>query len=276
MKLRYDFVSNSSSSSYIVAIDFGKYDFKLFVDNVCKTCSDGSDDIDVMLENESVLRNGMYHECLYLGNPVIGKKSERWRRFETWHHTFLSPEDSAVFYTPFEEYTSSCYISRPDEKIKRIDENTIIREYNNVLPGWKSVPYSIMSELLKKPYDYGKSERYTAKNGVDRIIRYAKRYFKPETEYNTQDVFLITLNTIRNTRNIIKAGLMPGNYVEDRFSALDEIEFRLKYGETFIYAITYDCDMFRRYGALLMPDGYGNPFFSTPAENVKELFKVFF
>ena len=101
MKIRMDFVSNSSSSSYVVAIDFSKYDVNLFVKKVCDKCTGLQDEAkrsriqdDIRFANEAVLRQGLMSECLYLGNPVIGRITERWRRGENYDHRMIKPGET--------------------------------------------------------------------------------------------------------------------------------------------------------------------------------------
>ena len=62
MKVRRDFVSNSSSSSYIVAVDFSAYDLDLFVEKVCDKCGGpgaGRAAEAVRRANEEALRHGL-------------------------------------------------------------------------------------------------------------------------------------------------------------------------------------------------------------------------
>jgi len=83
VKVRTDFVSNSSSSSYVLALDFGKFDFGLFVDRVCGNCSSSPFSgkkparpprlSDFKVKNEAALRYGLTNMYLtFLGELDLG------------------------------------------------------------------------------------------------------------------------------------------------------------------------------------------------------------
>ena len=87
MKVRTDFVSNSSSSSYIFSINFKEYDFDLFVENVCMQCDENESigkkpkDPKLYADNRAILEYCLrYCELLHLGDVVISRKREIHRR----------------------------------------------------------------------------------------------------------------------------------------------------------------------------------------------------
>lgn len=291
MKIRLDFVSNSSSSSYVVAIDFSKYDVNLFVKKVCDKCTGLPDEAkrsriqdDIRFANEAVLRQGLMSECLYLGNPVIGRIKERWRRGENYDHRMIKPGETDE-YTPFKDLTENSWELPPGETITFIDDDTIEHEFDEVLPAWLSVPRSIMSERIRKYNPFYTEGESLAGKGVKarakRIIEYAKQKEHEKIKRSEPEVFCITKNTTKNTRDLMTAGykisfifpIAMSNELMSKF--LDEIDARIAAGETFIYAVAGDSGEGRDDNRLFMPDGYSNPFEDTPAQEVTRKFIEF-
>lgn len=284
MKIRGDFVSNSSSSSYVVAIDFSKYDINLFVKKVCDKCTGLPDEAkkrripdDVRLANEAVLRQGLMSECLYIGNPVVGRIKERWRRGEEYDHRMVKPGETDE-YTPFKDLTEHGWTLPPGETVTFVDADTIEHEFDEELPAWLSAPRSVMSERIRKYDSVYTDDRSLAGNGVKartrRVIEYARQKEREKIKRGEPDVFCITKNTVKNTRDLMAAGfgisfkypIKSSNEILSRF--LDEIDARLTAGETFIYAVAGDGGEGRDDNRLFMPDGYSNPFEYTPAQDV--------
>ena len=291
MKIRMDFVSNSASSSYVVAIDFSKYDVNLFVKKVCDKCTGLPDDAkrsriqdDIRFANEAVLRQGLMSECLYLGNPVIGRIKERWRRGENYDHRMIKPGETDE-YTPFKDLTENDWTLPPGETVTFIDDDTIEHEFDEVLPAWLSVPRSIMSERIRKYNPFYTEGESLAGKGVKartkRIIEYAKQKEHEKIKRSEPEVFCITKNTTKNTRDLMTAGykisfifpIAMSNELMSKF--LDEIDARIAAGETFIYAVAGDSGEGRDDNRLFMPDGYSNPFEDTPAQEVTGKFIEF-
>lgn len=291
MKIRLDFVSNSSSSSYIVAIDFSKYDVNLFIKKVCDKCIGLQDDAkrsriqdDIRFANEAVLRQGLMSECLYLGNPVIGRIKERWRRGENYDHRMIKPGETDE-YTPFKDLTENEWTLSPGETVTFIDDDTIEYEFDEVLPAWLSVPRSIMSERIRKYNPFYTEGESLVGNGVKartkRIIEYAKQKEHEKIKRSEPEVFCITKNTTKNTRDLMTVGykisfifpIAMSNELMSKF--LDEIDARIAAGETFIYAVAGDSGERRDDNRLFMPDGYSNPFEYTPAQEVTGKFIKF-
>lgn len=291
MKIRRDFVSNSSSSSYVVAIDFSKYDVGLFVKKVCDKCAGRPDgekrrgvSDDVGLANEAVLRQGLMSECLYLGNPVVGRIKERWRRGEEYDHRMIKPGETDE-YTPFKDLTERGWRLPPGETVTFIDDDTIEHEFDEKLPAWLSVPRSIMSDRIRKYNPFYTEGNSLAGTGVKartrRIIEYARQKEREKIKRSEPEVFCITKNTTKNTRDLMAAGykisfmspIALSNELMSKF--LDEIDARLAAGETFIYAVAGDSGEGRDDNRLFMPGGHSNPFEYTPAQNVTRKFVEF-
>lgn len=290
MKIRRDFVSNSSSSSYIVAIDFSKYDFDLFVEKVCDKCDGGRHaaklrgwDADVRRTNEAVLRYGFMTECLYIGNPIVGRVKEKWKRGEEYDHRMIKPGETDE-YTPFRELAKNAKNLPPGETVTFIDENTLEHEYDEELPAWIPVSRTVMARIRK--YDsFFVTDRSLRGEGpkarAKRIIEYVRQKSNERIKQQDSEVFRITENTVKNTRDLIRAGykiifkspIAVSGELMSKF--LDEIEARMKAGETFIYAVAGDAGEGRDDSRLFMPNGYSDPFEYTPAQNVTSKFMEF-
>lgn len=274
-----------------MAIDFSKYDINLFVKKVCDKCTGVLDSTkrhrvsdDVRLANEAVLRQGLISECLYIGNPVVGRIKERWRRGEEYDHRMIKPGETDE-YTPFRELTEHDWILSPSETVTFIDDNTIEHEFNEELPAWLSTPRSIMLERIRKYDQFYTEDKSLAGNGVKarakRIIEYARQKEHEKIKRSEPEVFCITKNTIKNTRDLMAVGhkilfmssIALSNELMSKF--LDEIDARLAAGETFIYAVAGDSGEGRDDNRLFMPDGYSNPFEYTPAQDVTGKFVKF-
>jgi len=281
MKIRHDFISNSSSSSYIVALDFKKYPFDLFVKAVCEKCNEGYRNKGAFdstrYVNEAALRSGMLMECLYLGRPVVGKVREIWRRGEQYDHRMIKRGESDE-YTPFNELLARKNSMAPDESVTQIDENTIVYEYDDELPSWRAVPRHTMVRSIRNPAVYAGSSGKSPKARVKRIIEYVKCKATEKIPSDEPEIFLITKNTVNNTRDFMKVGYKVKFKTElaasDEYlsSFLNGIEARMKAGETFIFAVAGDCGEGMYDTRLFMSGGYSNPFENTPAVDVKQEF----
>lgn len=274
-----------------MAIDFSKYDVNLFVKKVCDKCAGLSDGVkrrrvsdDVRLANEAVLRQGLMSECLYIGNPIVGRIKERWRRGENYDHRMIKSGETDE-YTPFKDLTENDWTLPPGETIMFIDDDTIEHEFDEVLPAWLSVPRSIMSERIRKYNQFYTEDKSLAGNGAKarakRIIEYARQKEHEKIKRSEPEVFCITKNTIKNTRDLMAVGykisfmfpIAMSNEMMSKF--LDEINARLAAGETFIYAVAGDSGEGRDDNRLFMSDGYSNPFEYTPAQDVTGKFVEF-
>ena len=239
---------------------------------------------DVRLANEAVLRQGLMSECLYIGNPVVGRIKERWQRGEGYDHRMIKPGETDE-YTPFKDLTEHDFSLPPGETVTFIDDDTIEHEFDEVLPAWLSVPRSIMSERIRKYNQFYTEDKLLAGNGAKarakRIIECARQKEHEKIKRSEPEVFCITKNTIKNTRDLMAVGykisfmfpIAMSNEMMSKF--LDEIDARLAAGETIIYAVAGDSGEGRDDNRLFMPDGYSNPFEYTPAQDVTGKFVEF-
>ena len=188
-------------------------------------------------------------------------------------------------YTPFKDLTENDWTLSPGETVTFIDDDTIEHEFDEVLPAWLSVPRSIMSERIRKYNLFYTEGESLAGKGVKarakRIIEYAKQKEHERIKRSEPEVFCITKNTTKNTRDLMAVGykisfifpIAMSNELMSKF--LDEIDARIAAGETFMYAVVGDSGEGRDDNRLFMPDGYSNPFEDTPAQEVTGKFIKF-
>ena len=240
MKTRSDFVSNSSSSSYILAVDFHKYDFDLFVKTVCDNCEDKNEpNKEVRGRNEAILRYCLgFNELLFLGTLVDGRKKETYRRGYTYGGEKASP--SELRYTPFqyameeyEERKNGQWYADPDVEIRVIDENTVEYEYSNEIGSRMTVPRLYMESAIRDKYSIKKASASKRKERVKRILETVRRETKDDDLWRSPfaaNTYCITQSTIDNTRDMLAEGLVLkfDSWEEN----LDMLEARIKAGET--------------------------------------------
>lgn len=241
MKVRTDFVSNSSSSSFVFSADFKKFGFDDFVKAVCDECDGGENDERIRNNNKAVLMYCLrYFELLHLGRLVRGRKKEIIRRGYDYDGSKI--EDEALLDSSQFEIVKRTYIDdRPEyddenTSVRMVDADTIEYEYDDFAPDRIVVLRHYMSDVIRRgPWAYGEkvSEAKARKDRVKEIMRAIEQAEAAKddcwrTTYRAS-TFLITKNTISNTRDLIAACY---DVRLAKWENLDALEARISAGET--------------------------------------------
>ena len=248
MKVRSDFVSNSSSSSFIVTCK------KQHLDDVAKD-----------LANACVCKDDQYHDpnlaklnqlnlefCLktfrlaFLGNLVLETKKETYS-LDTFKKSFGDNDNAVKAWNRYKEDLNDL------KNCKNTDENdsdwlrnsygldeydastdTAVH-YEKVKASGIVVSRSIMEYRFIR-YDFARKDCDEDREcRVKNIINIAKASL--QSHYNAQlidpiDIYQVTQDTIDNTRDLIRCGWT----VElDRWEDLDELEAMLANGDAIFY-----------------------------------------
>ena len=202
MKTRIDFVSNSSSCSFIIAIgkNFTLNDFiKETCDGCLKHCDEDDNDLFVISQNEFNNAVLNYHlrasELLYLGGLKIGNIK-----------TTVSKDDEYFSYLKDNISKQLLY----DERVIENTDDYVVIETDDVVYGMaipkRYVEYVTMEYHWNDDY---KCDIEKQKNAAIEIVKLAKNYSDHKEDYKRRynsNKYFISRSTIWNTRALIAAG----------------------------------------------------------------------
>lgn len=202
MKTRIDFVSNSSSCSFIIAIgkNFTLNDFiKETCDGCLKHCDEDDNDLFVISQNEYNNAVLNYHlrasELLYLGGLKIGNIK-----------TTVSKDDEYFSYLKDNISKQLLY----DERVIENTDDYVVIETDDVVYGMaipkRYVEYVTMEYHWNDDY---KCDIEKQKNAAIEIVKFAKNYSDHKADYKSRynsNTYFISRSTIWNTRALIAAG----------------------------------------------------------------------
>lgn len=239
MKTRLDFVSNSSSSSYVLSVNMKAFEGGAmeFVNLVCGKCFfDGKErqkERGLDERNMSSFLYGILHtQLLYLGEFTIGRKTETVRR---------DGDDTWFFEQCMEDWKSDRMDGTDEEHTKALSvtDDEIVYEHDVMAPrGGFTVLNDYMENFIRRRKWTPKGmARHSAKDVAGKILSLVEACRKIELDYYTgfkSDTYRITKETVANTRDMIKAGYEASF---EKWEDLDAIEARLDAGET-VFGIT--------------------------------------
>jgi len=260
MKIREDYVSNSSSTSFVIAVN-KEYKLKDFASDVAKASVNKSyehhdDEVEDM--NYANLYFNLFHnELLFLGTYIVetsehtyAKKDlpiqinecmafdeNEWKRevenIEKWKELKDHPDDDW-------EKAAYSFVAK-----NYVDENEVLhllydhfagqiavdmKDYFNVRRSqWFEdlVDKGEASKEQLKVYEDEKERRLQAIKGICKAL-VKHEMCNSEVNVKFPNTYQITMNTIKNTRDMLKAGF---ELKFDKWENLDDLENRLKEGQ---------------------------------------------
>ena len=220
MKTRNDFVSNSSSCSFVIALS-ESLPLNDFVDEVCDACLKHADD-----ESEAYLakQDGFnravlnYHlrasELLYLGCLDVGSIRTTYVKDDCKFEFMKKQIATGDFY----QLSDSTLVENTDDKIV-VDYEENICEIAIPTHNVESVTGVYLWDENDYSQDINRQSKAAAK-----IVEFAKKYSDYVSDYkmrNNSNTYFISRRTIWNTRALIAAGYK----VElDEWMDLDKLE----------------------------------------------------
>ena len=225
MKTRIDFVSNSSSCSFIIAI--GKnFPLNDFIKEACDGCLKHADDDDdaLCLTKQNEFNNAVlnYHlrasELLYLGGLKIGNVK-----------TTVTKDDE---YFSYLKDDISKQLLPDDERVIENADDYVVIESNDVIYGM-AIPKHYVDYVTMEYHwndDY-KCDIEKQKKAAVEIVKFAKNYSDSKMDYKCRydsNTYFISCTTIWNTRALIAAGYE----VElEKWMDLDKLDKMLQDGD---------------------------------------------
>lgn len=226
MKIRTDYVSNSSSSSFVVVLQKG-YKFSKFVKDVARACVENPEYEEECKKSylDGVKRRNITnmeyclnnYVLLFLGRLTYGVKRNtitgveecnKFRKYAKWDPSWHIPQDTIVS-SKLDEivvdsplYTS--HVTVPESAMRRI------RHWQ--APGVSDEDYrrGVVQDIVKC---CGSSERWSFTNDLG------------------SGLYEITLDTIKNTEDLIASGVCQDLYLEPWCSDLGALKGRLENGD---------------------------------------------
>ena len=226
MKTRNDFVSNSSSCSFVIAIR-SSFPFNDFVSCVCKNCLKHAEegfDNEAFLAEQNELNNAVlnFHlrasELLYLGSLKVGDAQ-----------TVITKDYS--FFSDVKNDISRNALSFGDRVVENNDDRVVI-EYDDRIDGMALQKHYVEHVTGEYHWDNDYScDIEKQKKVAEEIVEFAKNYSDSKTDYKCRSdsaTYFISRTTIWNTRALIAAGY---EVVLEDWMDLDKLDTMLQNGD---------------------------------------------
>lgn len=256
MKIRDDFVSNSSSTSYVLAIS-KNYDLLDFCRDVaCRTVSPGDryHDKKLLKLNEINLAFSLLHyELIYLGEMEVAVVTNKIKHSDipVKMNNYEFTEDDWIYYSENIEkwnkikdnpaHSEYNYLKRhsSDSYIENDILHLVDHEYIGGIAIDLENDYSVDTYSIKR-HSFIENDIDNGTANVNQIANYEKNRIKRiecikkftrefyETGRTGYSSYQITMNTIKNTKDLISAGVK----IEfNKWENVELLEKRLKAGE---------------------------------------------
>lgn len=242
MKTRFDFVSNSSSSSYIIAFDAYKSN------NIFNSLAQGCVDEDREYHSKSLLaRNKRIldfcantFQLLFVGSLRIETK-----KIDYTEETFHNYCDAKNEFERYKKMVDESKKPHADEWMiatysndERIDDDHYVHHENIDVSEVVVSNDRMEHDFNRYHFDVNSTEpedQHTIEERAEAIVEAAK--FKHENEnrmlIDQPDIYCITLDTIANTRNLIETGHKI--IFDAKWQNLDLLEKKIKDGDRIMY-----------------------------------------
>lgn len=256
MKVRSDFVSNSSSSSFVVAV--GKdMSLDVFCQKFAAACMNDEDDVQFRDQNVLKLRyclseNVLLHlgqlfirtvesvfdedHCVQDGNDVSDEDTKYWRSMVAEHKQCIQKFAEVKDDPSLEQYKQ--YEIYKDDYV---DENGKVHMLEEIWSGKHAVPKHLMltSFAFNRHEDFMHAdlEEDAKRMRIQHMKNVGEAYFKHNDVMTEPRTYEVTMDTVLNTRELIDAGLKLK--FNDWERDLDKLEHMLAEGKR-IYVIQHN------------------------------------
>jgi len=239
--IRNDFVSNSSSSSYIISI--GKnYPIKSFINDLCKNCDNKKKKYhitDLRDKNKAVLTFHMYNiRLLFLGEVYICDKEllidfnncPKWHDKTSWEYYFNNLKKD------IEKKGKDGKFTRWNEDFELLNDTQIRSVYHYYISGLCLNRFDRQSDFEVMHSANKKFEKQYNDGLVKRIKDFLKLNYKKESSVfhnnSKSSIYIIDEKTIELTEFMIERGFKINLYRWEKH--LSSLKKRIKDGETIL------------------------------------------